>query len=325
VHAGVLPPRQELIEDVDAWLDDLLGDVAREHAQLLVRPFARWAVLRRARNRARTRTFTEASGSWARQQIRAAVEFLTWLDQRGAGLADVGQPEVDAWLTSGGSQRYSIRYFLTWARRHRLAGPVTVPLRQARTPEQELPEDQRWHQLQRCLLEAALPLRVRVAGALVLLYGQPVSRIVQLEHEQLSHPHGQAYLILDQHPVLIPPPLADLIDQLHATATPIAVLGGRGSPGSWLFPGQVPGRHLSVNGLVRQLNTHGIQARTARSAALINLAADLPAAVLADLLGLHINTAVRWVKRARRDWASYLAARAEVTRTGQARNVADGE
>lgn len=139
VHAGLLPPRQELIEDVDAWLDDLLGDVPREHAQL-VRPFARWAVLRRARDRARARTFTEASGSWARQQIRAAVEFLAWLDQHGTSLAGVGQPEVDAWLTSGGSQRYSIRYFLGWARRHRLAGPVTVPLRQARTPEQELPE-----------------------------------------------------------------------------------------------------------------------------------------------------------------------------------------
>jgi hypothetical protein len=119
--------------------------------------------------------------------------------------------------------------------------------------------------------------------------------------------------------------LADLIDQLHATATPMAVLGGRGSPASWLFPGQVPGRHLSVNGLVRQLNTHGIQARIARSAMLINLAADLPAAVLADLLGLHLNTAVRWVKRARRDWADYLAARADATGTGQARNLADGE
>jgi hypothetical protein len=35
----------------------------------------------------------------------------------------------------------------------------------------------------------------------------------------------------------------------------------------------VPGRHPSVNGLVRQLNTHGIQARTGRSTALINLAA----------------------------------------------------
>jgi hypothetical protein len=48
-----------------------------------------------------------------------------------------------------------------------------------------------------------------------------------------------------------------------------------------------------------------------RSAALIDLAADLPAAVLADLLGVHINTAVRWVRRSKRDWASYLAARGE--------------
>jgi hypothetical protein len=40
------------------------------------------------------------------------------------------------------------------------------------------------------------------------------------------------------------------------------------------------------------------------------LAADLPAAVLADLLGMHINTAVRWVKYVGRDWAGYIAARA---------------
>jgi hypothetical protein len=40
------------------------------------------------------------------------------------------------------------------------------------------------------------------------------------------------------------------------------------------------------------------------------LAADLPAAVLADLLGMHINTAVRWVKYVGPDWADYIAARA---------------
>jgi hypothetical protein len=29
-----------------------------------------------------------------------------------------------------------------------------------------------------------------------------------------------------------------------------------------------------------------------------------------DLLGMHINTAVRWVKYVGRDWADYIAARA---------------
>lgn len=47
-----------------------------------------------------------------------------------------------------------------------------------------------------------------------------------------------------------------------------------------------------------------------RNGALAALAADLPAAVLADLLGMHINTAVRWVKYVGRDWADYIAARA---------------
>jgi hypothetical protein len=44
--------------------------------------------------------------------------------------------------------------------------------------------------------------------------------------------------------------------------------------------------------------------------ALAALAADLPAAILADL---HVNTAVRWVTYASRDWTGYLAARAADT------------
>jgi len=40
------------------------------------------------------------------------------------------------------------------------------------------------------------------------------------------------------------------------------------------------------------------------------LAADLPASIIADLLGMHINTAIRWIDYAGRDWTDYLAARA---------------
>jgi hypothetical protein len=61
--------------------------------------------------------------------------------------------------------------------------------------------------------------------------------------------------------------------------------------------------------LTNRLNRHGINARPARNGALAGLAADIPAAILADLLGMHINTAVRWVTHARRDWIDYLAAR----------------
>jgi hypothetical protein len=86
------------------------------------------------------------------------------------------------------------------------------------------------------------------------------------------------------------------------------ISNGPDSP-RWLFPGRVPGQPLDLHSLINQLNRHGISARPARNGALAALAADLPAAVLADFLGIHINTAVRWVTYARKDWTAYLAAR----------------
>jgi hypothetical protein len=34
--------------------------------------------------------------------------------------------------------------------------------------------------------------------------------------------------------------------------------------------------------------------------------ADLPAPILADLLGLHVSAASRWATYAKRDWSTYL-------------------
>ena len=70
----------------------------------------------------------------------------------------------------------------------------------------------------------------------------------------------------------------------------------------------VPGKPTSTHGMTQKLGRHGIKVRTARNAA---LAADLPSPILADLTGMHRHTAIRWVLYARRDWAEYLAARAE--------------
>ncbi|RPK59099.1 hypothetical protein EES42_36420 [Streptomyces sp. ADI95-17] len=57
--------------------------------------------------------------------------------------------------------------------------------------------------------------------------------------------------------------------------------------------------------------------RAARNSALAALAADLPSPILADLTGMHRHTAIRWVAYARRDWAEYLAARAEDQQEGR--------
>ncbi|MEV8455571.1 hypothetical protein AB0467_28215 [Streptomyces sp. NPDC052095] len=69
--------------------------------------------------------------------------------------------------------------------------------------------------------------------------------------------------------------------------------------------------------MTQKLNRHGISVRAARNSALAALAADLPSPILADLTGMHRHTSIRWVTYARRDWAEYLAARAEDQQEGR--------
>jgi hypothetical protein len=169
-------------------------------------------------------------------------------------------------------------------------------------------EEDLGQQLQRCLTDATLPVDVRAAGAIVTLFGLPLSKIVQLTADHLTERDGDVYLTMDKQPVLMPPRLAAL---LHATARASSRSAlGRSVPGTrWLFPGFSPGRHQTANTLGSRLREHGIRSRSTRNTAIITLACNLPARILADMLGLHITTAERWVGYARRDWTVYLAAR----------------
>ena len=79
-----------------------------------------------------------------------------------------------------------------------------------------------------------------------------------------------------------------------------------------LFPGRSPARPVAPQTLTRRLRQHGIEPRQARNTALAAWASDLPPAVLASLLGVHIQTAVNWASHTRRDWTTYLAERVRV-------------
>jgi hypothetical protein len=84
---------------------------------------------------------------------------------------------------------------------------------------------------------------------------------------------------------------------------------GVGSPAGtrWLFPGGMPGHPITASRLAERLRALGIPSQAGRRAALIDLAAQIPAAVLADLLGLHPTTATHWISQAGGDWSRYAA------------------
>ncbi|WP_457032652.1 hypothetical protein [Kitasatospora sp. P5_F3] len=97
----------------------------------------------------------------------------------------------------------------------------------------------------------------------------------------------------------------------------------------WLFPGGRPGQPIGDDRLGLRLQKIGLQPRQDRSTALFTLATEVPAAILARMLGVHIQVAVQWQKASAGDWAAYAAevSRRAPTPAGEAQTneVPDGQ
>lgn len=141
----------------------------------------------------------------------------------------------------------------------------------------------------------------------MLLYGQQLSRIATITRDQITRRDDRTLTLrLGHDPIVVPDPLAGLITDLTATGRTYI---GVGSPATtrWLFPGLHPGQPLTASRLGARLGKLGIDGRAARRAALNDLASQLPAAVLAELLGISNSTAASWARDAGGDWSRYAA------------------
>ena len=303
VATGVLPAQDPRFERLGPWLDSALTDVPVAHAQM-IRPFATWGVFRRLRKKAERGQLTENAVKWARLRVRVALNFLEWLDDHDVELQDVTQPDIDLWLASGATTRYAVRDFVAWCRARRVISGVKVPLRQTISVVQPLQDDDRWSSVDDLLHDDDIDIDVRVAGLFALLFGQHLSRIVRLKVTDLAIADGAVAVKFGVDEVVLPPVLDGLV---------IRLMERRGHSitrsEQWLLPGGSPGRHITAERLRRRLAEYGLSLRPTRNAALMALATELPAPVLADLLGLHVNTSVEWVRAARGDWSAYVASR----------------
>jgi hypothetical protein len=64
---------------------------------------------------------------------------------------------------------------------------------------------------------------------------------------------------------------------------------------------------ISAAQLTERLRQLGIHSARARSTALFALPTELPAALLARMLGIHISAAVAWQRASAGDWTTYAA------------------
>ena len=79
---------------------------------------------------------------------------------------------------------------------------------------------------------------------------------------------------------------------------------------AWLLPGRHAGTHITADTLRGRLKRYGIgPSREGRHAALLALAARLPAPILAERIGIHQARAAQWVRLAGSTYADYVANR----------------
>jgi len=302
--AGTLSARDEELARAGQWLGTALEAIEPAADRRLVQAYATWQVMRRLRASAAAAGRPRTPTAHARNNIRAAAGLLAWLRGRGTELAACGQADIDQWLRTGPSACLA-RDFLAWAASRGHCQRLSIPA-PPRATGPAISQDQRWTLTAQLLHDTTLDPTDRVAGCLLLLYGQPLSRIAAMTTSQVTRRGIETFLQLGRHDVPVPGPLASAVLQLISCGRSHR---GAGSPPAttWLFPGHLPGRPITPARLGERLRAMGIYAQTGRRAALLDLAAQLPAAVLADLLGLHETTAAKWMHQAGGDWSRYAA------------------
>jgi hypothetical protein len=300
-----LPPRDEQMTRLERWIAAAVASRGPGDRELLHR-YAVWHLLRRLRRRAGGGETTHNQLVAVRQHVRGAIVLLDWLTARGLTLATCGQGDLESWMTSPGTtHRREAGHFARWARAQKLTS-LDFPAAKWGGPARAIDTEARWGQARRLLRETALRPEDRVAGLLVLLYAQSPSAISRLTLGDVLLSDDKVLLRLGPEPVVLPEPLAGLTRQLAADRHGHAAIGDQGTS-RWLFPGGQPGRPISSYQLNERLRQLGLHPGQDRSTALFQLAADLPAALLARMLGIHITVAVAWQRASSGDWAAYAA------------------
>jgi hypothetical protein len=240
----------------------------------------------------------------AKQEITETIKFLTWLKHTpGRTAASCVQADVDAWLADGPTTRHSIRTFFVWAVENRTCTNITIGFRQAKTVPL-LTQGQRLAMLKACLTDDVDTLSYRVAAILLLLYAQPVVKIAAMKStDVILTPDGLRLALGEEHAAPVPEPFAELVKQLLASRPNMRTAAAPAACGS--SPVTAPANTFTPNTLMERLRENGINLLGARNASLRALVTEVPAPLVAEMLGYSYQVTQKHATAAADPWSRY--------------------
>ncbi len=306
INSDVLPDRDPQAASFAVWQQQATLRVPSGADRAQVRAFATWQVSTQLAGRARGGEIAYSSQKYARSLVTEAVKLTCWMHHQQLGLIDLQQDLVDEWVLGGGSQRRRVRLFLSWLVRAGVIGPLDVAWDQHPATRAALDDRERLELLACLLYDDQLAATDRLGGCLLLLYAQPLTRIVALRTSDVAiTDDGVGEIRLGRGAVQLPEPLSSAVRSIlnHRDQPP-----GAGS--TWLFPGRHAGSHLTADALGQRLRRLGVRrAVNGRHAAMLALAGRLPAPILAQRIGIDQGRAANWARLAGAPYADYVRIR----------------
>jgi len=307
VTHGVLEPRPEQTARFGRGARAALRDLPVGEDRARIRAFSLWQVQHDLARREHHGRATSRSAENSLRLVRAAVELCRWAAARGLTLAQLRQEHLDQWLEEGSSTTVNIRPFLRWAARGGLIAPLDAGRRPARAHVEPISDQERLSVVRRLLNDEDVLLRDRVAGCLILIYAQPLTRILALSVDDVAADGDRVWIRLGREPVELPDPLAQLTATLARNPAGRASTAIAGAAPPWLFQGMRVGEPLSHAHAGKRLKRLGVRTLGGRTAAILTLAAALPPTILAEMLGISETSASKWYRLAGGEWNRYAA------------------
>ncbi len=285
--------RDKYLAAFETWTTRRLATIDDPTTAGEIERYLAWHQLRVLRLRSEAGPLRASVANSARDQTDAGVRFLAFLaDVRARALRELRQADVDAWFAEA-SNPHAARDFLVFARAQRRCPRVVIPEPSRRSAFGASVE--RLATIARRLVDdETIDLPDRVAGLLVVLLAQPVTRICRLHAGQVVGDGTAMALQLGTDPIPVPDGLAVLLRRLATNRTDT----------DYLFPGGRPGHPVTAAWMTTRLNRLDIT-RLERQGALTRLLGQVPAAIVARATGYYLEASTSRASLAGDSFANY--------------------
>jgi integrase len=300
VEHGALPRRDEYLAVFTEWVSEAPRRLHRATDRGVLLRYIHWSHLSKMR-----RAGQVDRGTFLRrkQATTVAVEFLNWLADRDLELGDATQGDIEEWATGGSTTRLIAADFLNWARRVRLANTdLRMPRHRRGTAARMSLTEQREASANLTDPEV-MSSRDRVAGVLVLVFGQQIEDVVRLTWKDVDLRTGQVSILLSGVPLPVPEPFDEAWRTLRQET--LAPNTAAHPTTDWVFPGTKPGQPVNPDHLAQRLRQH-LQVRAARLGTLNELTKLAPVTIAAEALGYSPHTLELHAKDSGATYAQYI-------------------